>query len=219
MTEQTKIAVKGIYSALAAAQMEMGPALKDRENPAFKQKYAELSNVIEACLPALNRHGICVLQPICDEDGKRYVKTVLAHESGETIECRVELIVGKNDMQGLGSAITYGRRYGLMAMAGIAPEDDDGNAVKSGPMIEALAVEPRQIEADAYVSAEQADAIIAKAFQADVSLEKISAYIGAQNVQAIWAKDFSAVMKKLDATIAAKPKPANADLAGDALPY
>ena len=134
MTDQTKIAVKGIYSALAAAQTEMGPALKDSTNPAFRSKYADLSSVMAACLPALNKHGICVIQPICDEEGKRYVKTVLAHESGETLDCRVELIIGKNDMQGYGSAVTYARRYGLMAMAGIAPEDDDGNAAaKAAP--------------------------------------------------------------------------------------
>lgn len=141
MTEQTKIAVKGLYSALAAAQAEMGPALKDSTNPAFRSKYADLASVMAACLPSLNKHGICVVQPICDEDGKRYVKTVLAHESGETLECRVELIVGKNDMQGYGSAVTYARRYGLMAMAGVAPEDDDGNAaaksVKDAPIVEA----------------------------------------------------------------------------------
>lgn len=141
MTEQSKIAVKGLYSALAAAQAEMGPALKDSTNPAFRSKYADLASVMAACLPALNKHGICVVQPIYDEDGKRYVKTVLAHESGETLECRVELIVGKNDMQGYGSAVTYARRYGLMAMAGVAPEDDDGNAaaksVKDAPIVEA----------------------------------------------------------------------------------
>jgi hypothetical protein len=141
MTEQSKIAVKGIYSALAAAQAEMGPALKDSTNPAFRSKYADLASVMAACMPALNKHGICVWQPICDDDGKRYVKTVLAHESGDTLECRVELIVAKNDMQGYGSAVTYARRYGLMSMAGIAPEDDDGNAAakaapKDAPVIE-----------------------------------------------------------------------------------
>ena len=140
MTDQSKIAVKGIYSALAAAQIEMGPALKDSTNPAFRSKYADLSSVMAACLPALNKHGICVIQPICDEEGKRYVKTVLAHESGETLDCRVELIIGKNDMQGYGSAVTYARRYGLMAMAGIAPEDDDGNAAaKAAPKGEQVA--------------------------------------------------------------------------------
>jgi hypothetical protein len=65
------------------------------------------------------------------------VQTVFLHMSGERLECRVPLIIGKNDMQGFGSAVTYARRYGLMAMAGIAPEDDDGNAaaasVKASP--------------------------------------------------------------------------------------
>lgn len=117
-----------IYAALAAAQRDMGPVLKENMNPAFKSRYADLSNVVGACLPALNKHGIAVFQPMREIDGKRFVVTILAHESGETIENPVELIIGKNDMQGLGSAMTYARRYGLMAMAGVAPEDDDGNA-------------------------------------------------------------------------------------------
>jgi hypothetical protein len=206
MNDQTKIAVKGIYHALAAAQMEMGPALKERVNPAFKQKYAELSNVIEACLPALNKHGICVLQPICDEDGRRYVKTVLAHESGETIECRVELIVSKNDMQGLGSAITYARRYGLMAMAGIAPEDDDGNAAaKAAPVVDERA-----------------------AFEAEVSqaIRAIGREKSLQDLGAFWsdfakqspeiARDARVIKAKEDRK---KAVSVAADLGGDAIPY
>jgi hypothetical protein len=124
---------KNIYAALAAAQMQMGKALKDVRNDHFKSKYADLSNVMDACLPALNANGIAVYQPTIDEDGQRYVKTVLAHVTGETLECRVPLIVNKNDMQGYGSAVTYARRYGLMGMAGIAPEDDDGNAAAKAP--------------------------------------------------------------------------------------
>jgi hypothetical protein len=117
-----------IYTALAAAQAEMGPALKDAVNPAFKSKYADLASVMAACLPALNRHGIAVLQPPFDDESGRYVKTILVFgETGETLEWRVPLIIQKNDMQGYGSAVTYARRYGLMCV-GIAPEDDDGNA-------------------------------------------------------------------------------------------
>ncbi len=117
-----------IAAALAKAQAEMGKAIKESANPAFRSKYADLGNVMDACLPALNKHNIAVIQPIVSDMDGRFVKTILIHESGETLECAVPLIVGKNDMQGLGSAITYGRRYGLMSMAGIAPEDDDGNA-------------------------------------------------------------------------------------------
>jgi hypothetical protein len=127
---------KSLYSALAAAQAEMGPALKDAVNPAFKSKYADLASVMAACLPALNKHGIAVLQPAFDDETGRYVKTILVHgETGETAECRVPLIIQKNDMQGYGSACTYARRDGLMGMAGIAPDDDDGNAAaKAAPV-------------------------------------------------------------------------------------
>lgn len=125
---------RNVYSALAAAQMEMGKAIKSSNNPHFRSKYADLGAVMDACLPALNGHGIAVFQPALTIDGERYVRTVLAHgESGTTIHCDVPLIVSKVDMQGYGSAVTYARRYGLMAMAGIAPEDDDGNAAASAP--------------------------------------------------------------------------------------
>ena len=124
---------KNVYAALAAAQAEMGKALKDSSNPAFKSKYADLASVMDACMPALGKHGIAVFQPTFDDETGRYVKTVFAHVSGEMIECRVPLIVNKNDMQGYGSAVTYARSYGLMGMAGIAPEDDDGNAAAKAP--------------------------------------------------------------------------------------
>lgn len=128
-----------IAAALAAAQGEMSNAAKDSRNPAFKSKYADLASVREACLPALSRHGIAVIQPLeSAETGDMAVRTVLLHADGERIDCAVPLILGKRDMQGLGSAITYARRYGLMMMAGIAPDDDDGNAaaatVRENPM-------------------------------------------------------------------------------------
>ena len=125
----------GLYTALALAQAEMGKALKDSANPAFRSKYADLASVMDACMPALSKHGIAVLQPAYHDDTGRYVKTIFHHgESGESVECMVPLIIAKNDMQGYGSAVTYARRYGLMGMAGIAPEDDDGNAAaKAAP--------------------------------------------------------------------------------------
>jgi hypothetical protein len=127
--------MKTIAAALARAQMNMGKALKQSANLAFRSKYADLGNVIDACLPALNEAGIALIQPTGEDAHGRFVETILIHgESGESLSCRVPLIVAKNDMQGYGSAVTYARRYGLMAMAGIAPEDDDGNAAaKAAP--------------------------------------------------------------------------------------
>jgi hypothetical protein len=134
MTDKTTTH-KTIAAALAAAQLEMGKALKQANNPHFKKAYADLGNVMDACLGPLNRHGIAVIQPAGEGERGRYVKTVFIHgESTETLECEIPLIIGKNDMQGYGSAVTYARRYGLMSMAGIAPEDDDGNdAVVNAP--------------------------------------------------------------------------------------
>ena len=139
--------MKHIAAALAKAQAEMGKALKQSNNPHFKSKYADLGNVMDACLPSLNAAGIAVIQPTGEDDHGRYVETVLIHESGESLNCRVPLILNKNDMQGYGSAVTYARRYGLMAMAGIAPEDDDGNdAARNPPKPEA----PKSIGADQF---------------------------------------------------------------------
>jgi hypothetical protein len=139
--------MKHIAAALAKAQTEMGKALKQSNNPHFKSKYADLGNVMDACLPALNAAGIAVIQPTGEDNYGRFVETVLIHESGESLSCRVPLILNKNDMQGFGSAVTYARRYGLMAMAGIAPEDDDGNAAaKAAPKPEA----PKSISADQF---------------------------------------------------------------------
>lgn len=118
-----------IAAALAKAQAGMAKAEKGANNPHFRKSYAALGNVMDACMPALNSNGIAVVQPAGEDEHGRYVDTILIHgESGEQLSCRVPLIVQKNDMQGYGSAVTYARRYGLMAMAGIAPEDDDGNA-------------------------------------------------------------------------------------------
>ena len=149
--------MKGIATALAKAQANMGKALKQANNPHFRSKYADLGNVMDACLPALNEAGIALIQPTGEDEHGRFVETILIHgESGESLTCRVPLIVSKNDMQGYGSAVTYARRYGLMAMAGIAPEDDDGNAAaKAPPKQEQRQQEPQEPSAEAIEQAKK----------------------------------------------------------------
>lgn len=120
--------MKNIAQALVKAQSEMGNAVKDSTNPFFKSKYADLNSIREACLPALNKHGIAVLQPTVHIDGKNFVRTVLLHESGEMFESLTEIIYNKqNDAQAQGSGISYARRYGLQSLVNIGAEDDDGN--------------------------------------------------------------------------------------------
>jgi hypothetical protein len=120
--------MKNIASALVKAQREFGPALKTSTNPHFRSKYADLSACVEAVIDALNNNGIYLLQKNYDCPDGIMVETVFVHESGEMLECGiVHFPAIKKDPQGYASALTYGRRYSLMAACGIAPEDDDGN--------------------------------------------------------------------------------------------
>ncbi len=121
--------MKNIASAIVKAQKEFAPALKTSTNPHFKSKYVGLDGCIEAVIDALNNNGIALIQKNHDcADGVK-VETVLLHESGEEYSGGIlHVPAAKNDPQGYGSALTYARRYSLMATCGIAPEDDDGNA-------------------------------------------------------------------------------------------
>jgi len=121
--------MKNIASALVKAQKAFGPALKTATNPHFRTNYADLSACVEAVIDALNANGIALIQRNhLDETGVT-IETVFVHESGEMLDCgKLHVPAAKSDPQGYGSALTYARRYSLMAACGIAPEDDDGNA-------------------------------------------------------------------------------------------
>ena len=124
MTKSDTIAE--LAKALAKAQAMMEGAKQDAENPFFKSRYSTLSSVWDACRKPLSENGLSVVQPCSDDaDGKLVIETTLLHSSGEWITGRLALNPVKNDPQGIGSAITYGRRYSLAAMVGISPEDDD----------------------------------------------------------------------------------------------
>jgi hypothetical protein len=121
--------MKNIASALVRAQRGFAPALKTSTNPHFRSKYVDLAGCIEAVVDALNAAGIALIQRTSEDSTGVTVETVFVHESGEMMECgKLHVPASKQDAQGYGSALTYARRYSLMAAAGIAPEDDDGNA-------------------------------------------------------------------------------------------
>lgn len=124
--------MKEISTAFVKAQKEFGAAHKTSNNPFFKSKYADLTVVVDAVLGALNNNGIALIQNCHESDTGVVVETIFLHESGQTISCgKLSVPAAKNDPQGYGSALTYARRYSLMAACGIAPEDDDGNAATS----------------------------------------------------------------------------------------
>jgi hypothetical protein len=126
--------MKNIATALVKAQKAFGPALKSSTNPHFKSKYADLAACVEAVIEGLNGAGIALVQRTSLDDSGVTVETVFVHESGEMLECgKLHVPAAKHDPQGYGSALTYARRYSLMAACGIAPEDDDGNAGSKKP--------------------------------------------------------------------------------------
>jgi len=118
-----------LMGALAKAQAEMKIAGKSSNNPFFKSKYADLASVVEASRPYLAKNGLCVLQRMwIDEDGNKKLTTILGHSSGQYITSVVRLNPAKDDVQSLGSFITYMRRYSYASLVGVVAdeEDDDG---------------------------------------------------------------------------------------------
>jgi hypothetical protein len=124
-------AINELATALAKAQAEICHAKKDEANPYFKSKYADLPAVIDAAKAALTKNGLSVIQaPNIMEDGRVYLVTQLNHASGQWIRSSYPIKPIKDDPQGMGSALTYARRYAYASLVGVAAagEDDDGNA-------------------------------------------------------------------------------------------
>ena len=129
--------MKNLATALVKAQKAFGPALKSSTNPHFKSRYADLAACVEAVIDALNDNGIALIQKNYDCTNGVMIETMFIHESGEMLECGIlHVPANKQDAQGYGSALTYARRYSLMAACGIAPEDDDGNVASRKTVIE-----------------------------------------------------------------------------------
>jgi len=117
--------VEKLFGNLAKSQLQLGALVKDATNPYFKSNYATLKAVIETYREPFANNGLSVSQFI---DGEQLV-SILAHESGQHISsCSPIRCKDRTDPQKEGSGITYARRYALMAIAGLAPEDDDGNS-------------------------------------------------------------------------------------------
>lgn len=201
--------IKELAIALCKVQAQIEPAIKNAENPAFKRgrklaTYADLTAVWEACRPALTANGFSVVQygVPCEKPNHTALATLLLHETGQWIEGVQEFPLSKTDPQGVGSATTYARRYGLAAMIGvIADEDDDGNKASdiapqvsdlspqsnatysnSPAKVEALTDEKqavgqkvREIRGYLKLSVEQVAALYGKEINARMSLEELIA--------------------------------------------
>ena len=125
---------KTVYHALIASQQEFGQVKKGSVNPAFKSKYADLADVASVVIPTLSDNGVAVLHYPTTVGDMKCMRTEFYHaDSGTKVWADIELIVDKNNMQGMKSATTYAKRIGLESLSGIAPEDDDGNVAAKYP--------------------------------------------------------------------------------------
>ena len=125
-----------LAGALAKAQGDMTMVEAKSNNPFFNSKYASLSAVLEVALPKLNANGIALVQGNRWDavDNGFYITSMLMHSSGEWIKSEIRMPISKKDAHGIGAATTYGRRYLLSSMVGVAQADDDGNgAIQKAP--------------------------------------------------------------------------------------
>lgn len=167
MIERSETIV-ALIGALHKAQKSIGGVVRDSKNPHYKNAYASLAAVVEACKEPLLKEGIIFTQALGKVvDDKLEVTTMLMHTSGEWMASTLHVPLGKKDAQGVGSASTYAQRYSLMAMLGLPPVDDDGQAATK-------ADEPEVKKYDAKASKTAADGLITD-FNASATLDALVA--------------------------------------------
>ena len=157
--KQANTSVSSIHASFIAAQAEFGAAVKGAVNPHFKSRYADLSAVLEAVLPALNKHGLGLLYRVHDCDVGVRLEAVVIHTSGEELSSGIlHLPVAKNDSQAVGSALSYGKRYLATGIFALQTADDDGNAATAS-MRAAPVVAPKPVRYD--ISTLEGDTMLA----------------------------------------------------------
>lgn len=187
--------MKNVSTAFVKAQKEFAPALKCATNPHFKSKYADLAACIESVMDALNNNGLALMQFSLERPDGVAVETRLIHESGEILECGVLFVpASKKDAQGYGSALTYARRYSLMAACGIAPEDDDGNSAKPAT--------PRQQTTQTMISMAECKELDQLIVAAGGSVSGFCTKQGVDNLSRLTKDDFNQHKAKLNKVIA-----------------
>lgn len=183
--------INELATALAKAQGELENASKSSSNPHFKSKYADLAEILNTVRPVFALNGLSVTQCPSFEAGIVSVETILMHSSGQWMSSVISAPVSKQDAQGVGSAITYCRRYSLASVAGIAQEDDDANS--------AVGHAPRQQpkQAKPVISANQAADLRAALQAAELDEATWCASVRLEALEALTADRFAGVLAYL----------------------
>lgn len=174
-----------LFAALALAQGEIENANKNAANPHFRSKYADLAEVLNTIRPVFAKHGLSLIQSPGFDGSMASVTTVLAHQSGGYMTSTASCVPAKADAQGIGSATTYLRRYGAAAVAGIAQEDDDGNAAAHN-------------KPHAVVTAEQAATLLDMLDATGSDTDKFCAAFGCDSVDALPSSKYASAVAALN---------------------
>jgi hypothetical protein len=190
-----------VYAAFVAAQRAFGPALKAHTNPVYRSKYADLSACIEAVIDGLHAHGFALMQATEEREGGAVVETLFLHESGERISGgKLFVPASKPDAHGVGSALTYARRYSLLAACGLAPEDDDANKATGQGKSEARPAPATRTPSQApqgVVTAQQAQEMEALLMQVGGDQVKLLEHLGVGSFAEVPAASYERVMASL----------------------
>lgn len=180
-----------LIAALCSAQAEMGSIGRDGKNPHFRSQYATLDNILDTVRPILAKNGLVLIQGCKNEQTEKIsgldVTTTLAHKSGQWIATHVYVPVNKQDAHAVGSALTYGRRYGAAAILAISTDnDDDGNAAV--PQNRMQQAQPQQVKVTGKAEVTQAvdDATLRKQFFA--ALKALNSDITADTAKEVFIR-------------------------------
>jgi len=187
-----------LFTALAIAQGELGPAMTNKYNDFFKHGYADLSACLNAMREPLSKNGLSLIQLPQPRQGKTVsLITILAHKSGQSIKSELSMEIAKDTPQEVGSVLTYLRRYAACAMVGIAQEDNDAS-------------EQNEVSDDQVDQLMQhADELFGK--QANAQIARIVKLFNVNKIGDLLAGNFDAAVKNLNQIAAAEKKKAAAE--------
>lgn len=192
-----------LAAALSKTQGAIKTAVKAKENPFFKSRYADLPSIMAVCRDALTSNGLAVTQVSDFEGPEMWLDTMLIHSSGQWIAGRYPIRPVKNDPQGLGSAQSYARRYALMAMIGIVADDDsedDGN-LASGHKANGNG---HHVNGNgAKITSDQVDTLRGMAVNANADVERFCEFLNVPSLAELPAAQFARAVDALNAKIKA----------------
>lgn len=201
---------------LAAAMSKLQSEIRDAEkdNQGYGYKYADLGTVLSLIRPLLAKNGLSFQQHIGNANDKVVVETIVMHSSGQWISSELAMpeVQSKsmNAAQGIGSVITYGRRYALTAIFGITQVDDDGSAGKSEP-VKAQTAQPKPQAASkppannipwedpkpVMVTEKEVEQLGTMIFEAEADIEKLMEAYKVKRFEHMTKAQFDDAMKKL----------------------